>query len=602
MTEHKRGLLSLTAGLGSLAMGLTACGGVGSAGGTEEGRPQTGGTLEIIGSGGVDHLDPASAYATYSSSLERAWTRQLFGFPASDDQAAGSRVQADVATRVPTGRNGGISPDGKTYTINLRRGVMWSTTPAREVVAGDFIRGIKRLCNPNPNGTGGNKAYYTDTIAGFRAFCAGYTKVKADDPKAMADYQNTHDVAGMRTVDDHTLVFTLIRPAADFPSILAMEFASPAPKEYDQYVPDSDDFRRHTLSSGPYKIVRYDPKTGITLDRNPNWRAETDPLRKAYVDRIQLQQGQDSPVAAEQQIEAGTADLIWDHVVPTAAIARLKAAHDKRLGIFATANTNPHLRFNFDSPNNLGALRNLKIRQAIEYAINKEALAKIYGGASLNTPLTTVIPPGSTGYRASDLYRTPNFQGDVAKCKTLLAAGMREVGIGALTLNYVYRTSSNHPKVTQSVADNLEACGIQTRLQPTSQDDFYGKFLANPQNSEEGKWDIAAPGWNADWPGVNGRSIVQPLFDGTTCGPNSINYGCFQNTRVDQLIDRALAAKTPGAAAGLWAQADREIMKDAGFVPFLQQLTPLTHSSRVHNALFLQKAQLFDYTNIWLSK
>jgi len=43
-------------------------------------------------------------------------------------------------------------------------------------------------------------------------------------------------------------------------------------------------------------------------------------------------------------------------------------------------------------------------------------------------------------------------------------------------------------------------------------------------------------------------------------------------------------------------------MKDAAFVPFMVQLTPLTRSNRVHNALFSATAQLYDYTNIWLSK
>jgi ABC-type transport system substrate-binding protein len=604
MTRNKRGL-TLAAGIGVLAIGLTACGGGGGSSGTSgnSGKPQTGGTLKIVGAGDVDHLDTASGYTTVADSLERAWARRLFSYKASNNQAEGSQVVPDIAAEMPTAANGGLSADGKTYTIKMRQGVQWNTQPVREVTAEDVVRGIKRLCNPNPNGTSGGIGYYTSTIVGMKAYCDGYAKVNKDDAKAMADYQNGHDVAGMKAVDDHTVQFKLTQPATDFPNMLAMGFATPAPKEYDAYVPDSDELRQHTISNGPYQITKYVASKEIDLSRNPAWKAETDPLRKAYVDGIQVIEGQASPDAAEQQVEAGTADLLWDHAVPTTTIATMKRSKDNRLSIFPGSNTNPFLKFNFQSPNNNKAMQNLHIRQAIEYAINKDALAKIYGGREINKPLSTVLPPGSVGYQAYDLYPTPNYQGDVNKCKSLLAQGLKEIGKSSLSpLIYVYRNSSNHPKVTESVADNLKACGIPTKLQATTPDNFYGKFLQAVAPSKEGKWDIAGPGWVGDWPGNNARTYFQPLFDGRNCGEGSTNYGCYNSPATNKLIDQALSAKTQQEAATAWAAADKQVMQDAAFVPFMVQLTPLTHSSRVHNALFLETAQLYDYTNLWLSK
>jgi ABC-type transport system substrate-binding protein len=595
--------LQVAAGAGVLALALAACGGSGSKSTDDSsaGTPKKGGTLKIIGAGDVDHLDTASGYTTVANSLERAWARQLFSYKASNDVKAGSVLQADVAAEIPTTANGGISADGKTYTIKLRSGVKWNTQPAREVVAGDFVRGIKRLCNPNPNGVSGGEGYYISTITGMKAYCDGYAKVGKDDAAGMAAYQNGHEISGLSAPDDHTIVFKLTAPAGDFPSILGQGFASAAPKEYDAYVPDSDVMRQHTISDGPYQISKYTATKEILLDRNPAWDASTDPLRKAYVDHIDVIQGQASPDAAEQQVEAGTADLLWDHAVPTTTIAQMKASKDARLQIFGGPNTNPHLRFNFESPNNKGALKNLHIRQAIEYAINKDAIAKIYGGRSVNQVLYTVIPPGSVGYQASTLYQTPGDQGDAAKCKELLAQGEKEVGITSLTLLYPYRNSSNHPKVTQSVASDLAKCGIQTKLLSSTPDDFYGKYISLADKTKEGKWDIAAPGWSADWPGNNGRAILVPLFDGRNCGDGSTNYGCYNSTEVNSLIDKALAATDTTTAGTYWAQADQKIMQDAGFVPFQQQLTPLTRSNRVHNAQYYVTAQLYDYTNLWLS-
>ena len=88
--------------------------------------------------------------------------------------------------------------------------------------------------------------------------------------------------------------------------------------------------------------------------------------------------------------------------MPTADIAGLESpSWNPQLGVFpAPGNTNPYLVFNVQSPNNDGALGNVKVRQALEYAIDKVAIGKIYGGASLNQPLNQVIAPRRRGLPA----------------------------------------------------------------------------------------------------------------------------------------------------------------------------------------------------------
>jgi peptide/nickel transport system substrate-binding protein len=96
--------------------------------------------------------------------------------------------------------------------------------------------------------------------------------------------------------------------------------------------------------------------------------------------------------------------------------------------------------------------------------------------------------------------------------------------------------------VAQSIQADLKACGITDRLIPVSQGDYYSKYLDSPQAAARGVWDISEPGWVPDWYGNNGRAIVEPLFDGRTYGPNSVNYGDYNNPAVNALIDKALAA------------------------------------------------------------
>jgi peptide/nickel transport system substrate-binding protein len=551
----RRGRPAAIASLLPVVLLLTAaCGaGAGASATTSAaaGEPVQGGTLRLLGASDVDHLDPASAYYTASTTLERAFTRQLFTYPASTDAKQAITPVADAATEVPTRANGGISADGRTYTVHIRPGVRWDTSPARQVTAQDFVRGFKRLCNPvSPVGA---PSYYTGTIAGMKEYCDAFAKVPGT-AAAMAGYIGAHDISGIRASGDTTLVFKLIRPANDFLNILAMPFASAAPKEYLSYVPDDATFRRHTLSDGPYQITEYVPNQEIDLARNPAWSQSADPIRHQYVDQIQIRQGQTDPGTVQQQIQAGTADMEWDTVVPTPDIPKLRAAGDARLGLYPALDSNPFLIFNLQSPNNDGALRNVKVRQALEYAIDKVAVGQVYGGPALNTPLNQVIPPDNVGYQPFDLYPTPGGKGDAATCKTKLAQAGYPHG---LTLGYVYRNAGNHPAVTQSVQSDLQACGVTVKLIPQSQADFYGKYLSTPSAARQGLWDIAAPGWVPDWYGNNGRAIVEPLFDGRNYGANSPDYGDYNSPVVNRLIDRALAEQDPAKADGRGARARR---------------------------------------------
>ena len=343
--------------------------------------------------------------------------------------------------------------------------------------------------------------------------------------------------------------------------------------------------------------MKYAANKEIDLDKNPAWDGSGDPLRHQYVDHIKITMGQDAePV--QQQIQAGTADMEWDTVVPTPDIPQLKAAKDDRLGIFPGLDTNPYLVFNLQSPNNGGALKTAKVRQAIEYAIDKVAIGQVYGGPSLNTPLDQVIPPGNVGYQQFDLYPTSDHRGDPTTCKQMLAAAGHPDG---LTLNDVYRNAGNHPAVAQSVQADLKKCGITVKLVPSTQGDYYSRYLESPSAAGRGVWDISEPGWVPDWFGNNGRAVIEPLFDGRTYGPNSVNYGDYNNPAVNALIDKALVASDETTAGQLWHQADVLIMRDAAIVPFQTQQPAIFHSRGVHTAIYVPFRQNYDVTQVWLN-
>jgi ABC-type transport system substrate-binding protein len=560
------------------------------------GSPVTGGTLKLEGSTDVSAaLDPQGEYETIGFTVERAFTRQLVSFPASARLTTAESIVPDAAT--PT-----VSHDGLTYTFRIKSGVMWNTPTPRQVTSQDFKRGIERNCDPT---LASQPSYYTATIAGFASFC---TPFESMDPKssaaARAAYINGHDVSGIQTPDSATIVFSLTQPATDFLSILALPFASAAPIEDLSYVPLTPG--NPFFSDGPYQVSKYVIGHEITLDHNPQWSQSTDTIRHDYVSNIAITldlAGSAVASLVQNDLTTGAADLEWDTTVPIEDVAALTSpASNPQFGAFpAPGDTNPYLVFNVQSPNNNGELANVKVRQALEYAIDKTAINKIYGGSQLNEPLNQVIGPGAEGYVPFNDYPTPNNQGDPAKCKSLLKAAGYPNGI---TLKDLYRTNGNHTAVFHEVQSDFGKCGVTVVGTPISAG-YYGLSgigVTSANGLKSGTWDITEPGYGPDWFGpTNGRALLAQQFEGSISFPGQ-DWGGYDDPAVDALVNNAESARTLSQSASYWHQADEQVMADAAFIPFQTQLTLLFRSGRVHNAIYFPLGQQYDITQVWLSQ
>ncbi|HXW81639.1 MAG TPA: ABC transporter substrate-binding protein, partial [Acidimicrobiales bacterium] len=239
--------------------------------GTGAGSPVRGGTLIELGQEDIGHLDTISDIAPFGG-FERMFTRQLFGYPDSANFSDELVVVPDVAAAVPTATNGGISDAGRTYTIHIKPGVMWDSTPPRQVTSFDFLREFKMLCNPASPTL--EPVYYESTIVGMASYCNGFAKVK-DTVPAIDAYEASTPLLGVGAPNPSTIVFKLIEPASDFLNILALGYSSARPVEYMKYIPDSAALRSHLLSDGPYQVTSYTPGLGFTFDRNPTWEQQT---------------------------------------------------------------------------------------------------------------------------------------------------------------------------------------------------------------------------------------------------------------------------------------------------------------------------------------
>jgi peptide/nickel transport system substrate-binding protein len=597
------------------AMGLAACGGSSSSS-TSSGKPVKGGTLKIVAASGPDHLDTVAAYYTADYLVERAYARQLVSYPYAVDKKVGDAgwnkaitPVPDIATAVPTTANGGITDGGKTYTFHIKQGVMWNTSPPRQVTSQDFLREFKAFYNPvQPVGA---PFYFNATIAGLQAYDNAETAFfakKSNAPTAanITNFQNTHSISGISTPNSSTIVFHLIQPAADFIYMMAMPFTSARPVEYDKYVPDSAQQRQHTISDGPYQITQYVPGKSITMGRNAAWKQSTDAVRHQYVNQITETFGVTSLQTQLADLKAGTYDLFGGEgaaSVDPASVPQLVASHDPRFYAWPGSNTVPYLVFNLRSPDAKGAMGKLAVRQAIEYGTGKVAVQKALGGPTTAKIINTVIPPGNVGYVNSNLYPNNNGNGNIAKCKQMLASAGYPNGV---TLTALYINDSLNTHVFEAAQASLKPCGVNLAGKAEPGSSYFTDLGNSPVNNQPGKWDVGtSTGWFPDWYGNNGRTIIPPFFQ-TNCVVNTINYGCVNNSQMNSLIKQAESATSQSQAGSLWHQADQLAMKNAWIVPLISQQETNYSSSRVHNAgstaiVVAPNIGGADITNVWLS-
>ncbi len=547
----------------------------------------------MLGVGDVDYMDYNISYYTTGYESQRLWLRGLYAYPAIPGKT--DTTAPDLATAAPVVSDGGLK-----YTITLRSGVNWNTKPATPVTAADAILGLKRACNPVVS-FGGLTDFLT-LIKGYAQFCAGFAKA-APTLAGIKTYIDSHSISGA-TASGQTLTYTLTQPASYFPDMLTLSPFNPAPQASLKYLPNSSALGQNTIADGPYTIQSYVPTKKIVFVRSPAWSAATDPIRKAYVDKIVANETGNQPTIQQiLQTNSAAGSMEWDTFPPVAAEPGLiqQMLHgDTNMNFGPTFSSNPYVVFNTASPNNGGALSKVAVRQAISYAIDRAHLIQDMNGATISPPLTHILPDGINGAQNVPKGYDP-YPYSLAKAKAALAAAGYKNG---LTLTFLYRpVSSVSVKIFQTMQADLALAGIKLKGLGVPAADFYTKYLQVQSVTKKGVWDVSLAGWGPDWFGDAATSYFKPLFYGPSSYPTAgSNFGLYNNPAVTALITKAASQASQSAAATLWGQADQAVMKDAPIFPITQNLQGNYHAKYVHNAVYISSFQNFDASNVWLSK
>ncbi|MFS0731320.1 ABC transporter substrate-binding protein [Curtobacterium sp. 1P10AnD] len=518
------------------ALALTACSGGGSS--DDASGTSKGGTLNILTTQTAFHLDPATSQSLGITSMALV-ARRLTTWDVEPGKTA--KVVPDLATTT-----GKVSDGGKTWTYTLKDGLKFQDgTP---ITTKDIKWGIERSFAPTLTG---GLSYHKSLLVG------------GDSYKGPFDGKTLDSI---ETPNDKTIVFKLNAPYGDWPWIASMPAFAPVP---DGEGTNTGEYDLKPVSSGPYQVQSNTQGSQVTLVRNKYWSAKTDSVRTAGPSKVVFKESQD-PSTVTQTLIADNGDAkdsfgaIYLGAAELNQVRSNPAAQDR----LATSKAGPITYMAINTQR--GDLKDLKVRQALQYAVDRKSFRIAAGGAIAGTYASTLITPGIAGRQDYDLYKT-SATGDVDKAKALL----KEAGVSNLKLTLVTPNDSSTLAQAQALQAGLKRAGITVTLKPLDDDSF------NQATTNGTDFDLSLSSWQPDFPSANAN--LQPLFDSSQIGGGGYNISKYSNPDVDALIAKASATVDQSDAQKLWAQADQKIMEDAPVVPLIYAKQSFLAGSDVEN-------------------
>ena len=527
---------------------------LGPSGGASRGRATTaldhrGGTLKLLAKSAAGTIDPHVNYTLEYWQLYQASYDGLLAFKKAGGNAA-FQVVPDIAQNIPTPTNG-----GKRWVFKIRKGIKFSNgqTVTPKDVAASFRR-IFKVKSPT-SGT-----FYAG-IVGAEA-CLAHPATCTLKGGVIAN-----DKAG-------TVTINLVAPDPEFKYRLSVPHASILPAN----TPPKDVGTKPIPGTGTYYFTSYQPNKQLIMKRNPyfkQWSADAQP--EGYVDEIDYSFGL-TVEAQITEIENGQAD--WT----------LEAPPSDRLNELGTkyadqVHVTPLTAFWYAPMNtNLAPFNNLKARQAVSYAVDRNAAVKIFGGPRLATPSCQVLPPGFPGHKDYCPYtKNPGTRWsapDLAKAKALVKAS----GTAGQKVAVVSSDDEVNKAMGVYLQSVLNSIGYKATVKPISANISF----TYPQNTKN-KVQINVQQWYQDYPAAS--DFLYILFGCESFHPgsdSSINMAGFCDKKINAKMHAALKVGLTNEqrANGMWSQIDRMVTNKAPMVTLFNPKHVDVVSKRVGNFTF----------------
>jgi peptide/nickel transport system substrate-binding protein len=501
-------------------LGLASCGGGGddTSGGAGGGGGQKGGSLNGTYGSFPDYLDPALSYTA------EGWTAMadvyipLLTYKHANGEE-GSEVIPGLAKEMPK-----ISNGGKTYTLTLRPGLKYSDgTPVK---ASDFPFAVERMIELN---SGGSPFYLT--IEGAEKF--------AETKQGPIPGIKANDKTG-------EIVINLEGPRGTFTNELGLMFVAPLPQD----TPIEDLSGNPPPGTGPYMITKSQPGKEWEYERNPYWAKANGKAMPEYpegaVDSAKMTVIR-NPETQVDDIEQGTYDWM-QNPPPASRYAEVKEKFEGTQYRPEPTISTYYFWMNVNRP----PFDDVKVRQAVNYAVDAKALERIYAGQIVSTQ--QILPPGMPGYEQFELY--PH---SMDKAEEL----MKEANPSDKDITVWTDTESPNNEAGEYFNEVLKELGFNTTLKQINADNYF-TVIGNQSTPE---LDTGWSDWFQDYPHPN--DFFQPLLAGESIlQTNNGNFAEFDDPAVNKQISKLGAEQLGPEQEDAYKELDKEIMEQAPWAPY----------------------------------
>jgi peptide/nickel transport system substrate-binding protein len=534
---------------GLLAASLAACSELpvlsgGDAPTAESGPPQRGGELRVLVAGQIASWDPQLMYVGPESFFaQRTFVRTLTAYGTGHDQRA---IVGDLAT--DTGKS---AKGGRQWSFTLREGVRWQD--GSPVTCEDVRHGVARTFDRTTHIAGTNYASFLLDVP-TEVTAEGLEKPVYAGP---ADKRNQAAFNKAVTCAGQTITFHLRAPEPDFPHVVALPEFAPRKAASDTKEAKTS---YAVNSTGPYRLEGvWKPGVGGTFVRNEKWDPRTDPIRKAYPDRIRVETGLDGTAVIQRLLNQEDDDsyaVSWVQASPTLANQAASSPELRARTTYPWTGDVDYLALNMRSK----VMSNPTVRQAFALATNRATFVSANGGEGAGEPSWSVLSPviSDLGVKPPD---EPPVEGDPDGAKQLLAkAGLKT----PVKVRVVYAQSLLADKAYAALEAGWERGGFDVELNPVPPEEYY-KTIERPTSVN--LYDVFRGVWRPDWPSAG--AVLPALFDARinidSSGPGQ-DVGYFSDVTVGATMDKAVATAAAEARAKVWEQADTLIRAKGGYV------------------------------------
>ena len=410
------------------------------------------------------------------------------------------------------------APDGRTYTFHLRKDAKFHS--GRLVTAHDFKWSLERAASPST--TSPVVDQYLGDIVGVKEKLSG----------------EATEISGVRVIDAHTLEITIDQPKSYFLAKLTYPTGFVLDRE------NAETGRRWSLTpngTGPFRLAQYLPGESMVLARNENYH-----LGAPFLDSVEF------------ILSGGTAMLMYENDeihLTGVGLADLERLLDPGNSLNSELHNAPpqfsteYIGLKVTEP----PFDDVKVRQALNYAIDKDLIAKDVL-ADLVVPAKGILPPAFPGYN-NDLSGYPY---DPVKARQLLEES--KYGTGGEKFPRVFLTTAggfgSSPPLNLEVIKEMwrENLGIDVEILQTE----YATYL---QDLVKRRFDMFQIGWIADYP--HPQNFLDILFH----SDSSNNHTAYNNPEVDSLLEAARVETREDVQYDLYRQAEELIVQDAPWIP-----------------------------------